>query len=122
MAALLTFWAAMGATTGAEVGTTGADEGTTAAEVGTTAASVDCERAGQFVTSGPHEVMVSISVEWRVWVTAGAAAARPAKRAEATTAKRILIDVIGLVLVYVKIVGGGWKKGGGEFGFIKECG
>lgn len=38
--------------------------------------------------------MVSTSVAWTVWVTAGAAAARPAKRAEATTAKRILIDVV----------------------------
>lgn len=60
----------------------------------------------------PQEVMVSTSVEWTVWVTAGAATARPAKRAEATTAKRILIDLV--VWFWWGLCEdsrwGGWKK------------
>lgn len=67
----------------------------------------------------PQEVMVSTAVEWTVSVMAGAAATRPAKRAEATTAKRILIDVGGFGFgVWLKSRDG-WKKGGELV--IKEC-
>lgn len=51
--------------------------------MGETGALVEV-RPGQLVTSGPHEVMTSISVEVTVFWRAGMAETAPAKMAAAT--------------------------------------
>lgn len=68
------------------------DEVMTGATLEDMAIGVDELRAGQSVTVAAHEVMVTSSVMYTVdsALMLGRAAARPAKRAVATTEKRIL--------------------------------